>query len=202
MDAPLNQPKAVYQIITNNYLGKKFNSPNDIVYNSKGEAFFTDPPYGLEKNMEDTKKELPFQGVYKVKASGETVLLVDSLTRPNGIVLMPGEKTLLIANSDPEKPYWYAFDLNSNDSLSNGRIFYSCREANQPLKGVPDGMKADKAGNLFASGSGGVWIFNSKGKLAGKIKLADPVSNCALSADEKTLFVTNDSYVLRIRLRK
>lgn len=201
MDAPVNHPKPIYTSVAAQYKGKKFNSPNDVVVNSMGEIFFTDPPYGLEKNMDDPKKELPFQGVYKIKKSGELVLLTDSLTRPNGLVIMPGEKTLLIANSDPQKPNWYAFDLGSGDSLSNGRIFYSCKENNQPLKGVPDGMKADSRGNIFASGSGGIWIFNRYGKLAGKIKLNDAVSNCALSADEKTLFITNDMYVLRVKMR-
>lgn len=201
MDAPVNHPKPIYTSVAAQYKGKKFNSPNDVVVNSMGEIFFTDPPYGLEKNMDDPKKELPFQGVYKIKKSGELVLLTDSLTRPNGLVIMPGEKTLLIANSDPQKPNWYAFDLGSGDSLRNGRIFYSCKENNQPLKGVPDGMKADSRGNIFASGSGGIWIFNRYGKLAGKIKLNDAVSNCALSADEKTLFITNDMYVLRVKMR-
>ena len=201
MDAPLDHPLAKYSSIANAYGGKKFNSPNDVIYNTKGEVFFTDPPYGLEKNMDDPKKELPFQGVYKVKKSGEVILLTDTLTRPNGIVLLPGEKTLLVANSDPDKPNWYAFDLN-NDSLSNARIWYSCIGSDKKLKGLPDGMKADKAGNLFATGPGGVWIFTKQGKLAGKIKLPDATSNCALSADEKTLYITNDMYVLRVRMRQ
>ncbi len=200
MDAPLTNPSPKYTSITNTYLGKKFNSPNDVIVNSKGEVFFTDPPYGLEKKMDDPKKEIPFQGVYKVKKNGEVILLTDTLTRPNGIVLMPGEKTLLVANSDPAKPNWYAFDIN-NDSLSNGRIFYSCAGYDKNLKGLPDGMKADKAGNLFATGPGGVWIFNKNGKLAGKIKVPEATSNCAFSADEKTLYITNDMNVLRVKLR-
>ncbi len=200
MDAPLANPSPKYASITNTYLGKKFNSPNDVIVNSKGEVFFTDPPYGLEKKMDDPKKEIPFQGVYKVKKNGEVILLTDTLTRPNGIVLMPGEKTLLVANSDPAKPNWYAFDIN-NDSLSNGRIFYSCAGYDKNLKGLPDGMKADKAGNLFATGPGGVWIFNKNGKLAGKIKVPEATSNCAFSADEKTLYITNDMNVLRVKLR-
>ena len=170
------------------------------VFNSKGELFFTDPPYGLEKEMDDPKKEIPFQGVYKVKSSGEVILLTDTLTRPNGILLLPGEKTLLVANSDPEKPNWYAFDIK-NDSLSNGRVFYSCAGYDKKLNGLPDGMKADKAGNLFATGPGGVWIFNKNGKLIGKIKVPEATSNCAFSADEKTLYITNDMNLLRVKLR-
>lgn len=202
MDAPLNAPAVKYIPIANTYIGRKFNSPNDVIYNSKGEAFFTDPPYGLEKNMNDPKKEIPFQGVYKVKKNGEVVLLIDTLTRPNGILLFPGEKTLLIANSDPAKPNWYAFDIAENDSLTNPRIFYSAAGYDTSLKGLPDGMKVDKNGNIFATGPGGVWIFNRTGKLIGKIKVPEATSNCAFSADEKTLYITNDMYVLRVQMRK
>lgn len=202
MNAPLDKPAANFKSIAIAYYGKKFNSPNDVIVSSIGEVYFTDPPYGLEKNMNDPKKEIPFQGVYKIKRTGEVVLLLDSITRPNGILLLPGEKTLLVSNSDPAKPNWYAFDLTSGDSLTNGRIFYSTTGSEKGLKGLPDGMKVDKAGNLFATGPGGVWIFNKTGKLAGKIRVPDATSNCSLSADEKTLFVTNDMYVLRVKMRK
>lgn len=201
MNAPLDKPAAAFITVAGNYKGKRFNSPNDVVYNKAGEVFFTDPPYGLEKNMDDPLKEISFQGVYKVKKSGEVVLLVDSLTRPNGIILLPGEKTLLVANSDPAKPNWYAFDITDSGRLANGRIFSSAIGYDQTLKGLPDGMKADRAGNIFATGPGGIWIFNNRGLLAGKIKLPEAASNCALSADEKTLYITNDMNVLRLKLR-
>lgn len=202
MDAALDKPEPKYIPIANSYNGKKFNSPNDAVYNSKGELFFTDPPYGLEKQMDDPKKEIPFQGVYKVKANGEVVLVTDTLTRPNGIAFLPGEKTLIIANSDPAKPNWYAFDAGDNDTWTNPRIFYSAAGYDKSLKGLPDGMKIDKSGNVFATGPGGLWIFNSAGKLLGKLKLPDATSNCAFSADEKTLYITNDMYILRLKMRE
>lgn len=200
MDAPLDKPAPKFTPLANLYKGKKFNSPNDAVYNSKGELFFTDPPYGLEKQMQDTKKEIPFQGVFKVKTNGEVLLVTDSLTRPNGIAFFPGEKTLIVANSDPEKPNWYVFDVDG-DTFSNGRIFYSAANRDKSWKGLPDGLKIDKNGNVFASGPGGIWIFNKEAKLLGRYKLPDPCSNCALSTDEKTLFITNDGYVLKLKLR-
>ena len=200
MNASFDDPNPLCIPIANNYKGKKFNSPNDAVYNSAGELFFTDPPYGLEKQLDDPKKEIPFQGVYKVKKNGEVILLVDSLTRPNGIAFMPGEKTLLVANSDPAKPFWYAFDVE-NDALTHGRIFYSAAGYDSSAKGLPDGLKIDKNGNVFATGPGGVWIFDKEGKLLGKIKLDEATSNCAFSPDQKTLYVTNDMNVLRIKMR-
>ena len=200
MDAPLTAPEPKFISIVDNYQGKKFNSPNDAVFNSKGELFLTDPPYGLPKKAEDSTKELPFQGVYKV-ANGVVKIITDTITRPNGIDLFPGEKTLLVANSDPDKAKWYAFDLLENDSVANARIFYDASEIAKTEKGLPDGLKIDKQGNVFASGPGGVWVFNSDGKLLGKIKISELTSNCALSPDEKTLYLTADRYVLRVKLR-
>jgi gluconolactonase len=200
MDARLDKPEAKYVALANNYNGKKFNSPNDLVFNGENELFFTDPPYGLEKQIDDPKKEIPFQGVYKVKTNGEVILLLDSLTRPNGIAFLPGEKQVIIANSDPAKPNWYIYDVKG-DSLTNGRIFYSAVGYNELSKGLPDGMKVDKNGNVFAAGPGGFYFFSSSGKLLGMLKLPDASSNCSLSTDQKTLYMTNDMHVLRLKMR-
>jgi gluconolactonase len=202
MDAPLDKPEAKFISLANKYNGKRFSSPNDAVYNSAGELFFTDPPYGLQtQNDSDAKKEISFNGVYKVKTNGEVTLLVDSITRPNGIALTPDEKKLIVACSDGAHPNWYVFDVNG-DSLANGRIFYSATEEAKTMKGVPDGFKVDKKGNVFATGPGGVYIFNSEGKKLGHIKLDDATSNIALSPDEKTIYITNDMYVLRLKMRE
>lgn len=201
MDAPIDRPAPTFTPIAYEYNGKKFNSPNDAVYASDGDLFFTDPPYGLPANADDSVKELPFQGVYKVTPAGEVSLLVDSLTRPNGIGLTPDQTTLVVANSDPEKAVWYEFELTPDDSLRNGRILYDATAETKSAKGLPDGLKFDRDGNLFASGPGGIWIFAPSGKLLGKIRVEESASNCALSEDNKTLFITNDDYVLRIRMR-
>src|SRR5690606_25675789 len=113
-------PQVNYQTLADNYDGKRFNSPNDVAVRSNGDYFFTDPPYGMPRGVQ---QEIPFQGVYKV-SNGAVALLVDSLTRPNGIAFMPDEKTVIIANSDRAKAKWYAYDLNENDEFVNGRVFY------------------------------------------------------------------------------
>lgn len=200
MEAPLTAPEAKFTSIADNYEGKKLNSPNDAVFSSKGDLFFTDPPYGLPNQADDSTKETPFQGVYKA-TNGTVKLITDSITRPNGIGLFPGEQKLLVANSDPQKAIWYAFDLLENDSVANARIFYDATENAKTERGAPDGLKIDKQGNVFATGPGGVWVFNSEGNVLGKIKIPQATSNCALSPDEKTLYITADMYVLRVRLR-
>lgn len=200
MDAPLDNPQSKFVTLADKYQSKRFSSPNDATFNSKGELFFTDPPYGLlSQSDNDPAKEITWNGVYKVKANGEVILLTDSLTRPNGIAFFPGEKKLLVANSDPQKANWYIFDVNG-DKLSNGRIFYHAA-SEKGMKGLPDGFKIDKEGNVFATGPGGVHIFNKYGKLLGRLRLDEATSNCSLSGDQKTLYITNDMYVLRFRMR-
>lgn len=199
MNAPVNKPLPKFISVVNKYKGLRFSSPNDVVVSKKGEYFFTDPPYGLPSQGDaDPLKEISFNGVYKVTTTGQVILLTDTLTRPNGIALFPDEKQLLVANSDPAKPNWYIYDIEG-DQLKNGRIFYSMKTKGLP--GSPDGLKIDKRGNVYASGPGGICIFNSSGVFLGRVRLKDPASNCALSEDEKTLYITNNKQVLRFKMR-
>jgi gluconolactonase len=202
LNSDYRNPKPNFVTLGDRFQGKRFNSPNDVVVRKNGDVFFTDPPYGLPDQEKDSTKELPFQGVYKISKDGNVTLLVDSLTRPNGLAFTPDEKTLIVANSDPEKAVWYAFDLDENDSIRNQRIFYDVTN-NFKIEGMglPDGLRIDKDGNIFATGPGGVWIFNKDGKVIGKIKLPQPTANCELADDGKTMFLTSDMYLLRIRLR-
>jgi gluconolactonase len=201
MDAPLDQPAPKFIALVSSYEGKKLNSPNDAIFDRAGNLWFTDPPYGLPQNVDDSTKELPFQGVFRATPQGEVRLLTDTITRPNGIALTPDEQTLVVANSDPQKAVWYAYHVTPEGTLSQGRILYDATEESKTARGLPDGLKFDRMGNLFASGPGGVWIFNPDGKLIGRIRLSDPASNCALTPDDKVLFITNDDRVLRVRLR-
>ena len=128
-------------------------------------------------------------------------LLIDTLTYPNGIAFMPNGNTFIVGNSDAEKPIWYAFDIDERDSIFNARIFYDATKEFKEQGGGPDGLKVDNEGNVFATGPGGIWIFNSKGIILGKIKLKGAVSNCAFGDGGKLLFVTNGNRVVSIALK-
>lgn len=201
MNAPLDKPAPAFITLADKHNGKRFSSPNDAVYNS-GELFFTDPPYGLStQDDKDPKKETPFNGVYRVSKDGQVSIVADSLSRPNGLAFFPGGRKLLVANCDPGKPNWYLFDANPDDTTFLPKIFFSLAGYDKKLKGLPDGLKIDSKGNVFATGPGGLYILNSEGKLLGKLKLDNAASNCALSPDEKTMYITNDMYVLRFKMR-
>lgn len=201
MNAALSEPQPDFVSLAAHYEGKRFNSPNDAVFDARGELFFTDPPYGLEKQMADTAKDIPFQGVYHVTLAGEVNLVTDQLTRPNGAAFLSGDSTLIIANSDPGDPAWYAFDRNKNGDFSAPRVFYRVLDYQFSIPGLPDGLKVDRKGNVFATGPGGLWVFDHEGKLLGKYILPEATSNCALSPDENTIYITNDGQVLRLKLR-
>ncbi len=200
MQSPVLEPTANYKTLTSAFKGKRFNSPNDAVYKSDGDLYFTDPPYGLPQRMNDPNKELAYQGVYRLSQEGELTLLTTEFTRPNGIAFSPDEKKLYVANSDPELAIWKVFDVMEDGSISNGKLFYDVTELVPKEKGLPDGLKVDNNGNLFATGPGGVFIFSPKGKVLGKIKTGQATSNCAFNADKSSLYITADSYVLRVQL--
>ena len=202
MNAPLNEPKPNYEVLVSHYKKKRFNSPNDGVFDANGNLYFTDPPYGLPKRMDDPNKELDFQGVYCLLTSGE-VVLVDTLTRPNGICFSPDGSKLYVAVSDPEHAVWYQYDVASPGKIANKKLFYDVTElvGQQGQQGLPDGMKMHSSGNLFATGPGGLWIFNEVGKPIARIQTGQATANCAFTSDEKTLYLTADDYLLKVALK-
>jgi gluconolactonase len=201
MTASLIDPKPEYATLADRFEGKRLNSPNDACYHSNGDLYFTDPPYGLEGNVNDPAKEIEFQGVYRMSAGGQVELLTDQLSRPNGIAFSPDEKKLYVANSDPEKALWMVYDVLPDGNIREGRVFFDASAKAGKEKGLPDGLKVNKMGYIFATGPGGVWVFNPEGKHLGTIKTTQATANCAFDADEKTLYITADMFLLRVNLK-
>lgn len=200
LDAPFNKPQAKFVSLADNYQGKKFNSPNDLVFHSNGVLYFTDPPYGLVKQWDDPARELEFSGVYRVESSGKIELVTDKMTRPNGVALSPDERTLYVANSDDKAPLWIAFELDSDGRAVSERVFFDASELAKTQPGMPDGLKVDQKGNLFATGPGGVLVFSPKGKHLGTISTGEKVANCAFGDEGQTLYMTSDDYLCRVKL--
>lgn len=199
MNGSLESPRSDFLSLVSSYNSAKFNSPNDLTIDNNGTVYFTDPPYGLPGQESSDLKEISFQGVYKV-SKGYVRLMDSTLTRPNGIALSPDGSRVYVANSDPEQAIWMTYEVNEAGDFSNRELFYDATELVAQEKGLPDGLKVDKAGAIYATGPGGVFIFSANGQLLGKIKTGQATSNCALDLSGGHLFMTADSYVLSLKL--
>lgn len=200
MEAPMNAPQPIYRSIVNKWEGKRFNSPNDAVFDGEGNLFFTDPPYGLPGKLEDPEKEIPFQGVYRYSKNGEIKLMSNDVRLPNGITFSLDYKTLYVANSDSLNAIWMAYDHHDDGSISNGRVFYDANHMLENEKGLPDGLKVGKNGNIWATGPGGVLVFTPEGKLLGRIRTGQLTSNCGFNEDKSELYITAHYFLMRLKL--
>jgi gluconolactonase len=195
MDAP-----GRFTTLADRYEGKRLNSPNDLAYKSNGDLYFTDPPYGLPETFKDPRRELDFNGVYRLAANGRLTLLVRDLRAPNGIAFSPDERTLYVAQSDPERPIIMAYPVNGDGTLGDGRVLIdTIGEAKAGKPGLPDGLKVDEKGNLFATGPGGVLVIAPDGTHLGTIETGVPTANVAWGDDGSVLYITANNILYRIR---
>jgi gluconolactonase len=191
-------PNGGKRTLADNYKGKRFNSPNDLCQKSNGDIYFTDPPYGLPGNFADPRREQELCGVYRLTAAGEVTRVSDEMTRPNGIAFSPDEKTLYVAQSDPQAAIWKKFAVKADGTLGPGEVFYDATSMVGKYPGLPDGLKVDQHGNLFATGPGGVLIFSPQGKLLGRFDTREATANCGWGDDGQTLYITADMYLCRV----
>ncbi|MBS1530355.1 MAG: SMP-30/gluconolactonase/LRE family protein [Bacteroidetes bacterium] len=201
MDAPLNYPTPAFTTLADRYEGKRLNSPNDAVYTKNGELYFTDPPYGLDKRLNDTGRQLDFQGVYRLTPGGKLDVIIKDVKFPNGLAFSPDRKTLYISNSDSTNMQWLKYDVDDKGFVKNGAVLYEPKQYNNTDAGNPDGMKVNAEGYIFAAGPKGIWIFNPAGKPIARIYTGQKTSNCAFTPDQKTLFITSSSDLMRIKLK-
>jgi gluconolactonase len=196
------EPGGAITSLADKYDGKRLNSPNDLVFHSSGALYFTDPPYGLPNRWDDPQKELPYQGVYRRAVDGTLTLLTKELNAPNGLAFSPDETTLYVAQSDPEKAIWMAYPVKADGTLGAGRVVLDVTAAvKEKLPGLPDGMKVDQHGNLWATGPGGVYVIAPDGTHLGTIDTGVPTANVAWGDDGGTLYITANTAVWRVKTK-
>lgn len=184
--------------IASHYEGKRLNSPNDVIVKSDGSIYFSDPPYGLTADYGvEGEQDLDFQGVYRLSPDGQTVtLLVDDFDRPNGLCFSPDESILYI--NDTERMHIRVFDVQSDGTIANGRIFAE----EEGEDGVPDGMKIDVHGNLYLTGPGGIWIFDPSREHLGVLQTPERAANLGWGGDDwSTLFITASTSLYSIQCK-
>lgn len=189
-----------FTAIADRFEGKRFNSPNDLAVRRNGDIYFTDPPYGLEGIDKSPLREIPFHGVYCVTPDGKVTLLTKSIAYPNGIAFSPDEKLLYVAVSDAAATRVVAFDVRADGTLANERVFFDAQPLRRPgLKGGCDGLKVDRAGNVWTTGPGGVLAISPAGKLLGRLNTHEPTANCAWGDDGSTLYITANYFLVRVK---
>src|SRR5690606_10743205 len=177
------------------------NSPNDLCRRSDGTVYFTDPPYGLAGIDDSPAKELSFNGVYRLDANGAVTLIDDQLKYPNGIALSPDQRTLYVPHTDREHPIWLAYSLDEAGNGEQKRVFADATDLVQgSAMGAPDGLAVAADGTLFATAPGGVLVLSPSGKRLGRIATGKPIANCTFGDDGRTLYMTSQDLVARIRL--
>lgn len=177
--------------IVESYGGKRLNSPNDLTIASDGTIYFTDPPYGVDKD----NRQLSFSGVYRLSPNDELTLLTKALSRPNGIALSPDDSTLYV-NDSAEKIVW-AYDISEGGQIGNKRRFAVPHD--ERAKGKPDGLKVDAEGNLYTTGPGGIWVYDAEGTLHTRIAVPKPPTNVTFGGPAgKTLYITARPHVYRV----
>ena len=186
----VTQKDGKVETVVDQFEGKKFNSPNDVVVKSDGSYWFTDPDYGLGQN----KREVEGNWVYRHDAkSKKTTALVKDFDKPNGLCFSPDEKKLYVADSGRPR-HIRVFDV-AGDSVSEGKVFCTID------KGGPDGIRSDSAGRIFSSAGDGVHIFDPEGKLIGKILVPEsPANLCFGGKDFRTLYITARTGLYKIDL--
>jgi len=183
--------------VVDRFEGKRLNSPNDLAYGPGGALYFTDPPYGLVGQDKDPAKELDFNGVYRF-ADGRVTALVRDLGRPNGIAFSPDLRTMYVSNTEPTRKVIMAYDVAADGTVSKARVFADGTANSAP--GMPDGVKVDTRGNVYATMPGGVWVIAPDGRHLGTIGAPEVAANIGWGDDGRTLYITAETGVYRVKL--
>ena len=190
--------------VASHWRGKELNSPNDVAVRSDGAVYFTDPSDGRTSERWGLvrPRQIDFHGVYMAPADGgETVLLVDDFVFPNGLCFGPGEQVLYV--NDTTKMHVRAFDVRPDGTVENGRLFVEQPGTTGRMEdGVPDGLKADEHGNLWATGPGGVWVISPEAEVLGIVRTPAFASNLNWGApDWSALYITVSDAIYRLQTK-
>ncbi|MGI4864891.1 MAG: SMP-30/gluconolactonase/LRE family protein [Janthinobacterium lividum] len=196
---PLSQ-KSGKRTLTDNFQGKRYNSPNDVIAAPDGSLYFTDPPFGLPKQDKDPMREIPYAGVFRRTPDGQVTAAITDVAYANGLAFSPDGRTLYISNADSLRPVILAYEVGKNGKIGKSRTFFDMASLPKTrFKEVPDGLKVDQAGNVYAAGVGGLLILSPQGQLLGTIDPGEVVANSAWGDDGHSLYLMATTFVCRIK---
>jgi gluconolactonase len=187
------EPDGAVACVVDRYEGHRFNSPNDVVVDSRGAIWFTDPPYGIISDREGHKAESELGDNYVFRfepGSGDLAIVSDFAEDPNGLAFSPDETVLYVSDTSAARVEGgnheiVAFDVVDGRALDRPRVFAVIEH------GVADGLRVDVAGNVFTSSAAGILVYSPAGALLGVIPVPETVSNCVFGGPNgHRLFIT------------
>ncbi|TAK94413.1 MAG: SMP-30/gluconolactonase/LRE family protein [Aquabacterium sp.] len=200
-------PPPKVKTLADNYEGKPFGRPNDLVVDQKGNVYFTDsganPPAAGQPPNAAPAVEAAKPTVYRISKQGELKRLIADIERPNGIQLSPDEKVLYVANTLGE--HLLAYDILPDGSLGARRQFAKLAGWTKTDNGYSsgaDGLAVDEAGRVYVATNAGIEVFSSKGEALGQIALPKKPQNLAFAGDDKkTLYIVGRGSAYRIAVQ-
>ena len=182
--------------LATHYAGKELNSPNDVICDSKGRIWFTDPSFGrIREDLGILRdQELPYQGVFRLNPDGTLALVADDFQQPNGLCLSADESRLFV--NDSWGGHIRVMDVAEDGRLTDARVW---ADVTGEGEGVPDGMKTTTEGHILCNGPGGVHLFDADATCLGVILTPQKSTNfCFGGPAFRTLFITASTSVYRI----
>jgi gluconolactonase len=167
-------------VLADRFLGKRLNSPNDLVVKSDGSIWFSDPTYGIDSNYEGdaAPSEIGASNVYRLDPdSGELTAVATDFVKPNGLAFSADEKLLYIADTGTTHIKNGPRHIRVAELSADGRVLEPAKLFATCTVGLFDGFRLDTSGNLWTSAGDGVHVYAPDAALIGKIKAPEVVAN-------------------------
>lgn len=192
-------PAARARVLADQFEGRPFGRPNDLVLDRQGALYFTDSGAPATPGQPPSAKP----AVYRIAPDGALQRLASDIERPNGIQLSPDEKVLYVANTAGE--HILAYDIGADGALGPRRDFARLagwRKTDTGASSGADGLAVDAKGRLYVASTAGIEVFSSQGEALGVIALPKAPQNLAFAGpDKKTLYVVGRGAAYKIAVQ-
>lgn len=189
-----------YEIVVERYEDRRLNAPNDVTCAKDGALWFSDPSFGLELPKQGTLAEpdLDHRSVYRFEPGSGALARMADFEQPNGLAFAPDGKTLYVSDTSRalggEKHEIVAFEVGADHTLHNRRTFAVLEP------GVPDGLRVDRRGWVWAATEAGVQVLSPEGHGLGLIPTPQVASNLCFGPGEARLFITAKQHLYALDL--
>ncbi|MBI2868490.1 MAG: SMP-30/gluconolactonase/LRE family protein [Chloroflexi bacterium] len=156
-------------VLADSFLGRRLNSPNDVVVKRDGSIWFTDPPYGIAPEQ----REIPGNYLFRLGPEGGLEIAADDFIKPNGLCFSPGEGMLYVSDTADERRHIRRFGVGKDNALSGGEVFAVISP------GKSDGLRLDSEGRVWTTAGEGILVLSPAGEIVARVPVPEAPANCA-----------------------